>query len=125
MAALQRRQRAVGHVGVGQIAADGEDVVIGVREELDVLMPFHRVGGVEPFEVQFGVVEDDVRPHKVRRHIRHQAGGEPPIGVMLDVGRFQAAEDGFLRRMLRRHVERVVRGADRTALVLKLSRDAL
>ena len=43
MTAFYRRQRAVGHVGIGQITADGQDVVVCVWEKLDVLMPFHRV----------------------------------------------------------------------------------
>lgn len=42
------------------MAPDREDVVVSVGKELYVLMPLDRVTLVEPLEVQFGVVKDDI-----------------------------------------------------------------
>ena len=107
--ARQNRQRTIVHVGVGEVTADGEHVVIGVREELDVLMPFDHVAGVEPFEIQFRMVEQHIRPGQVGGDIGHQALSEPPIGGMLIVGPFNPAQYRRVRAMAGADIENSAR----------------
>ncbi len=94
--ARHNRERTVRHAGIREIAADREDVVVGVGEELDVLMPLDRVARVEPLEVQFGVVKDDIGAREIGGDIRNQPRRKAPIGVVLFVGALQAPQNRSL-----------------------------
>ena len=96
MTARQDRERPVRHAGIREIAADREDVVVGVGKKLNVLMPLGGVALVEPLEVQFGVVKDDIGSGKIGGDIRHQPRREAPICVVLFVGALQAPQNRSL-----------------------------
>ena len=63
VASGHHHQRPLVRAAVIQVSADGQGTVIGVRPELDVLMPFHFLASLGPFEIELRVVELDIRPH--------------------------------------------------------------
>lgn len=47
-----------------KIHADGDQVVVGMGPELNILMPLHRFATVGPLEVQLAMMKFDIRPEK-------------------------------------------------------------
>ena len=52
-------------VDIVQVDADGERRIVRMGPELDVLVPFHLLAAVGPFEVQLGMMELDVGAEQV------------------------------------------------------------
>ena len=84
MAAGNDHQRTVLHLHVVQHHADGGEVVVGVRVERPILVPFHCRAEAGRLHVQLGRVEADVGPPQRLQHrddlrmadqARHRPGG--------------------------------------------------
>ena len=88
-----------------------------MRIELDILVPLHLVAALEPFEVQLGMVEHDIRAQQVCRHIGQHVLHEGPIGRVLLVRALDAAHAGGVRAVFGGEVEDVPRFPLRTTLV--------
>jgi len=116
----QGGERAVLHVRIRQITPDRQYVVVGMRKELDILVPLHAVRFVEPFEIQLGVMEHHVRTDKVRRHIGHQPGGKIPVDVTCRVGTLQPAQHRMIRTVAGTDVKPVVARGNGFALFDKI-----
>ena len=100
MAAGHDHQRAVRHLHVVEHHADRGEVVVGVRIERPVLVPFHRRAEAGALQVELGGVEADVRSPQVLQHgedlrMAHQAR----VFRMMLVRRLDAADARVVRRV--------------------------
>ena len=100
---------------------DGEQVVVGVRPELDVLMPFHLFPAARRLEVQLRVVELHVRPDEVAHHVDdHRRRRERPVRLVQIRRRAQPPQSRLLGGVPRVEVEQHVRLGERAALLDEL-----
>ncbi len=100
VAARDDQHRPVLHVDIVEHDADGGEVVVGVRVECPVLVPFHRRAETSRFHVQLAGVEADAAPEILqdRDHLVVAAGAE--IGRVNEMRRLQpphARLDGGMR----------------------------
>ena len=102
MALRDNRDGPVLHRHVRKVGADRQDVVVGVRVNLGILVPLHLVVGVIPFEVQVRVMERDVGPEEIRGHVRDNTLTEIPIAIVAVVDPLDPAQLRRLGRMPRR-----------------------
>ena len=118
MAAGDDRNRPVLLAGVVEIGADRQRAVVRVRVELDVLMPAHRViVSAVPFEVQFRMMEDHIRPHQIGDDIGDDVVRELPIDGMALVGLLETADHRPFGPVLRRQIEHIVGFGDAAAFL--------
>ena len=100
MAARHDHQRAVLHLHVVEHHADRGEVVIAVRIERPVLVPFDRRAEARAFQVQLGGVEPDVR---TPQRLQHAQDGRVPrqrgIGGMVQMRGLDPAHPRRFRRV--------------------------
>ena len=65
--------------------------IVRVRERLRVLVPVNLVTFIVLFEVEFGMMKDDIWAHEVGSDISDQAGGELPEDWAAVIGALQSA----------------------------------
>ena len=120
MRAGKDHQRAVFQTHVVDDHCHRQDVVVGVRVEREILVPFDRRAEARGFHVQLGGVKADVRPDQVARGredvIRVH---EIPHHIGLRVRQLDAAEARIVGRVAVFEVEPVVRGCHRAGHILE------
>ena len=105
VAAGNEAHRAVGNIRIVHVDADGERTVIGVRVELDVLMPRHLIGAVVPLEVELRVVKHDIGSDDIGRDVGDDAGREFPERFVPHVGAIEPAQTRRMGRVARGEIE--------------------
>ena len=65
MASGDNTERTLSVVTIIDIQPDGQRTVIGMRPELNVLVPFHFLTAFGPFEIELGVMKLHIRPDKI------------------------------------------------------------
>ncbi len=95
---------------VVQIRSNGQRAVVGMRPELNVLVPFHFFPPFRPFEIELRVMKLYVRPDEIGRDVGNwRLDHEIPVHrVMLDRAR-QAPQSRFLSGVSRFQVEHCIR----------------
>ena len=85
--------------------ADGEDVVIGVRVERPVLVPFHRRAIMRRLHVELGAVQPEARADQLVEDVEHRPASHDLVEQRMDlVRRLDAADAGVLGGVARLEV---------------------
>ena len=101
--------------------ADREQVVVGVRPELDVLVPLHLFPAVRGLEVELGVVELHVRPDEVGDDVDdRRRRRELPVRLVQVGRRAEPAQPRLVGGVAGVEVEDHVRFGERAALLDEL-----
>ena len=104
--------------------ADREEVVVGVRPELDVLVPLHLFPTARRLEVQLRVVELHVGSDEIDHDVDDRGGGrERPVRLVQIGRRAQATETRLRGRVPHVEVEDHVRLGQRATLLDELVGD--
>ena len=99
------QHRSVAEVAIVQQYADGEYVVIGVRIERPVLMPFHRRAVLRRLHVELGAVQPQARAQQFLQDVEHSRGSHDLVEQRMHlVRRLDPAHPRALRGMARLEV---------------------